>query len=59
MGDGTPSEAPGRDRGAEAVAPVKPRLRGVSHEVAAFVFPALGLLLVLLAPARSRMPVAI
>jgi hemolysin III len=40
-------------------APVKPRLRGVSHEVAAFVFPALGLLLVLLAPARSRGPVAI
>ncbi|HEV7862447.1 MAG TPA: hemolysin III family protein [Acidimicrobiia bacterium] len=36
-----------------------PRLRGVSHQVAAFVFPLLGLLLVLLAPARSRGPVAI
>jgi hemolysin III len=31
----------------------------VSHEVAALVFPALGLLLALLAPARSRWPVAI
>ena len=38
----------------------KPRLRGVSHEVAAFVFPVLGLLLVLLAPkASSRVPVAV
>lgn len=54
-----PSDVAGRDRGAGAVAPVKPRLRGVSHEVAAVVFPALGLLLVLVTPARSRMPVAI
>ncbi|MDQ1568831.1 MAG: hemolysin [Actinomycetota bacterium] len=54
-----PSEVAGRGRGADAVAPVKPRLRGVSHEVAAFVFPALGLLLVLLAPANSRVPVVI
>jgi hemolysin III len=38
---------------------VKPRLRGVSHEVAAFAFPALGLILVLLAPARARVPVAV
>lgn len=30
--------------------PSKPRLRGVSHEVAAFVFPLLGLVAVLLAP---------
>ena len=59
MGDGTPSEVAGRDRGADAATPVKPRLRGVSHEVAAFVFPALGLLLVLLAPASSRGPVAV
>jgi hemolysin III len=59
MGDAVPSEVAGRGRGADAVAPVKPRLRGVSHEVAAVVFPALGLLLVLLAPASSRMPVAI
>jgi hemolysin III len=59
MGDAVPSEVAGRDRGNCAVAPVKPRLRGVSHEVAAVVFPALGLLLVLVAPARSRMPVAI
>jgi hemolysin III len=45
---------------AAEVAPVKPRLRGVSHEVAAFVFPALGLLLVLIAPtASSRVPLAI
>ena len=43
----------------DAVAPVKPRLRGVSHEVAAVVFPVLGLLLVLVAPASSRVPVAI
>ena len=54
-----PSDVVGPDRGAGAVAPVKPRLRGVSHEVAAVVFPALGVLLVLVAPARSRMPVAI
>ena len=59
MQDGAPSEVAGRSRGADAVAPVKPRLRGVSHEVAAFVFPALGLLLVLLAPAGSHVPVAI
>jgi hemolysin III len=49
----------GAGRSADAVAPVKPRLRGVSHMVAAFVFPALGLLLVLLAPPRSRWPVVI
>jgi hemolysin III len=54
-----PSEVAGRDRGAGAVAPVKPRLRGVSHEVAAVVFPALGLLLALFVPASSRGPVAI
>ncbi len=54
-----PSEVAGRDRGAGAMAPVKPRLRGVSHEVAAFIFPALGLLLVLVAPANSRVPLAI
>lgn len=46
-------------RGANVSVPVKPRLRGVSHEVAAFVFPALGLLLVVVAPARSRGPVVI
>ena len=54
-----PSDVSGRDCGDGGAAPVKPRLRGVSHEVAAVVFPALGLLLVLVAPARSRMPVAI
>src|SRR5437867_8829302 len=59
MGDAVPSEVAGRGRGADAVGRVNPRLRGVSHEVAAFVFPALGLLLVLLAPATSRVPVAI
>ncbi len=31
----------------------KPRLRGVSHEVAAFGFPSLGLLLVVLAPSAA------
>jgi hemolysin III len=36
-----------------------PRLRGVSHEVAAFVFPALGLLLLAFVPARSRAPVGV
>jgi hemolysin III len=56
MGDAVPSEVAGRGRGANAL---KPRLRGVSHEVAAFVFPVLGLLLLLLAPASSRVPVAI
>lgn len=60
MGDAVSSSVAGRGRGANGVAPVKPRLRGVSHEVAAFVFPALGLLLVLLAPtASSRVPVAV
>jgi hemolysin III len=60
MGHAVPSAVAGRGRGANAVAPVKPRLRGVSHEVAACVFPALGLLLVLLAPtASSRVPVAV
>ena len=59
MGDAAPSEAAGGGGGTEAVAPVKPRLRGVSHEVAAFVFPALGLFLVLVAPATSQVPVAI
>jgi hemolysin III len=59
MGDAALLEVAGRDRGADAVAPVKPRLRGVSHEVASVVFPALGLLLVLVAPASSRVPVAI
>jgi len=59
MGDAVPLEVAARGRSADAVATVKPRLRGVSHEVAAFVFPALGLLLVLLAPATSRVPVAI
>jgi hemolysin III len=59
MGDAVPSDVADRDRGAGAVEPVKPRLRGVTHEVAAVVFPALGLLLVLVVPARSRMPVTI
>jgi hemolysin III len=59
MRDGAPAGVAGRGRGADAVTPVPPRLRGVSHAVAAFVFPALGLLLVLLAPASSRVPVAI
>jgi hemolysin III len=59
MGDAVPSETAGRGGSADAVTPVQPRLRGVSHEVAAFVFPALGLLLVLVAPATSRVPVAI
>lgn len=36
-----------------AVQPVKPRLRGVSHEVAAFVFPVLGLVLLVLADTTS------
>jgi len=36
-----------------AVQPVKPRLRGVSHEVAAFVFPVLGVVLLLLADSTS------
>jgi hemolysin III len=49
-----------RGGGANALTPATPRLRGVSHEVAAFVFPALGLLLVLLAPtASSRLPLAV
>lgn len=38
---------------------VKPRLRGVSHAVAAVVFPVVGLILFLLVPGRARMPVAI
>jgi hemolysin III len=59
MGDAVPSAVAGRRRSANAVAPIKRRLRGVSHEVAAFVFPALGLLLVLLAPASSRVAVAV
>jgi len=59
MGDAVPSEGAGGGRGAGGVAAVVPRLRGVSHEVAAFVFPALGLLLVLVAPARSRGPVLV
>jgi len=37
----------------EAPPPVKPRLRGVSHEIAAFVSPVLGLVLVALAPTTS------
>jgi hemolysin III len=59
MGDAVSSEVAGHSGGAEAVAAVRPRLRGVSHAVAAVVFPALGLLLVLLAPASSRVPVVI
>jgi hemolysin III len=59
MGDAVPSALAGRGRSANVEAPSKPRLRGVSHEVAAFVFPVLGLLLLLLAPARSRVPVAV
>jgi hemolysin III len=40
--------------------PTTPRLRGVSHEVAAFVFPALGLVLVLLASSPgARVAVAV
>jgi hemolysin III len=59
MGDAVSSDVGGGGRGVDGPVPVKPRLRGVSHEVAAFVFPALGLLLVVVAPARSRGPVAI
>jgi hemolysin III len=59
MGDAVPSDVAGGCGGANASVPVKPRLRGVSHEVAAFVFPALGLLLVVVAPAMSRGPVVI
>jgi len=33
--------------------PVKPRHRGVSHEIAAFVSPILGLVLIVLAPTTS------
>jgi hemolysin III len=58
MRDALPAEVAGRVGGGE-VTPVQPRLRGVSHEVAAFVFPALGLLLVLLVPTRSRVAVVI
>jgi hemolysin III len=59
MGDTVSSDVASGGRDADGSAPVKPRLRGVSHEIAAFVFPALGLLLVVVAPARSRGPVAI
>jgi hemolysin III len=58
MRDALPAEVAGKGGGGE-VTPVQPRLRGVSHEVAAFVFPALGLLLVLLTPTRSRVAVVI
>ncbi|HEV7525232.1 MAG TPA: hemolysin III family protein [Acidimicrobiia bacterium] len=37
----------------DASSPAKPRLRGVSHEIAAFVFPFLGLALVALADTAS------
>jgi len=37
----------------EARPPVKPRHRGVSHEIAAFVSPILGLVLIVLAPTTS------
>jgi hemolysin III len=38
----------------EAIAqPVKPKLRGVSHEIAAFVFPAFGIVLVAIAHTTS------
>ena len=59
MGDAVPSEVAGRRPGADPVASVKPRLRGVSHAVAAVVFPALGVILVLVVPARSRVPLVI
>ena len=38
---------------AEVAADVKPRWRGVSHEIAAFVFPVLGLVLVVIAPTTA------
>jgi hemolysin III len=39
--------------GADAAPLVKPRLRGVSHEIAAFVFPVFGIALIVAAPTTA------
>jgi hemolysin III len=49
MADGPPSTRLAVQRDDLAGRPAKPRLRGVSHEVAAFVFPVMGLVAVLIA----------